>query len=1007
MAGEIKKVQFSEGLNVATPADIAFTPDDFSGIMPTTKGGTGVNGAATFPTSGIVATTADITAAFEGKKFKDPVLVATTGNITLSGEQTIDGILTSASRVLVKSQATPSQNGVYVSAAGAWARASDANTWDELTSAIVAVEKGTNYADTGWFCVADSGGTLGVTAVVWEQRFGSGAVDLTSGVTGILPVGNGGTGETSEADAYNALSPASALGDLVSHDGSAAAVLAVGTNGQVLVADSGEATGLKWDDVPAPLTTKGDIYIHTATAADRLPVGTDGRVLVANSAVSAGLSWEPAAGGGDTSFQIESIAVNVASMFGGFIILSDGRELATWNGATHGSDITIPLLTLLAAPVDGTAYYLYIDLDSLGAVQTEGLTGRKLYRVNSTNMILSDTAPESINRARYVPLSSVVGEAASTYENTNFTNLSSRRHNNGPLAINPKVYTLSQAVGAVGSASQIKAGHVLTAESFPSAIGATQYSFFNFTSASGLDGNTANAKDLTAVNAPTSTTGIHGISATAAAVAIASSQSFLSSDAYYNVGPSKSFAIGGWFFSSNWTVGSMFLMANHHSGGDLGFGFRVNSSGSLIAGAGNTAGAYDTSFDVAHGFVNNTWHHIALVFDFPNTTLKLYVDGKLTRSGTLANQRTVSGSNSFRVGAAYSAATEFFGGSVEECFFVKDYALTDADIRKLYASKLTHGANVSAANQDWKFLLGSGVQKVPSISPVVDQTSSNTLYADFSDLDAAETVDIALLDMGMTAVAVPAVPPFDQTYTSNPSFPISHGLSEVPSLQVGYKDASGDWHWTTGEGAVKADSTQLKGSIQTYFDAAATHVRIRAVVGASPTGVKEATASAAGIVSAGTQTFGGIKNNASTPAFRVDKNGAATVNFQVGDSPLKISGWSEASANAFDQGGNFASDKFTVPAGAGGVYHFGCHVTFSGAALAADSCTVYIYKNGSAIAIATRIVTTAGDHVQKCDVTLNLSAADYIEFYVGTSSGTNIGYEGNALYTFAYGFKVS
>lgn len=56
---------------------------------------------------------------------KGNVDVATTGNITLTGEQTIDGTLTSASRVLVKNQTDPTENGIYVSAAGAWTRSED------------------------------------------------------------------------------------------------------------------------------------------------------------------------------------------------------------------------------------------------------------------------------------------------------------------------------------------------------------------------------------------------------------------------------------------------------------------------------------------------------------------------------------------------------------------------------------------------------------------------------------------------------------------------------------------------------------------------------------------------------------------------------------------------------------------------------------------------------------------------------------------------------------------
>jgi hypothetical protein len=60
-----------------------------------------------------------------GLRVHGNVAVATTGNITLSGEQTIDGVLTSASRVLVKDQTDPKENGIYLSGAGAWARAED------------------------------------------------------------------------------------------------------------------------------------------------------------------------------------------------------------------------------------------------------------------------------------------------------------------------------------------------------------------------------------------------------------------------------------------------------------------------------------------------------------------------------------------------------------------------------------------------------------------------------------------------------------------------------------------------------------------------------------------------------------------------------------------------------------------------------------------------------------------------------------------------------------------
>ena len=80
--------------------------------------------------------------------YKDSVLVATTGNITLSGEQTIDGVLTSTSRVLVWQQTAPQQNGIFLSDPGLWPRASDADISAEVTSGLlVAVDAGATYAD--------------------------------------------------------------------------------------------------------------------------------------------------------------------------------------------------------------------------------------------------------------------------------------------------------------------------------------------------------------------------------------------------------------------------------------------------------------------------------------------------------------------------------------------------------------------------------------------------------------------------------------------------------------------------------------------------------------------------------------------------------------------------------------------------------------------------------------------------------------------------------------------
>ncbi|WNV09599.1 hypothetical protein [Tardiphaga sp. 709] len=130
------------------------------------------------------ATKQYVDAVAQGLDTKPSVIAATTASITLSAPQTIDGIAVIAGdRVLVKNQSTASQNGIYVVAAGAWTRATDADAWTELPGAFVFVEKGTVNADCGFVCTVDAGGTIGSTNVTFAQFSGAGTYSATGGVT--------------------------------------------------------------------------------------------------------------------------------------------------------------------------------------------------------------------------------------------------------------------------------------------------------------------------------------------------------------------------------------------------------------------------------------------------------------------------------------------------------------------------------------------------------------------------------------------------------------------------------------------------------------------------------------------------------------------------------------------------------------------------------------------------------------------------------------------------------
>lgn len=71
------------------------------------------------------------------------------------------------------------------------------------------------------------------------------AVSLTADVSGTLPIASGGTGQTSASAAITALSPQSTKGDLLAYS-SLPARLPVGSDNQVLIADSSQTVGLRW-----------------------------------------------------------------------------------------------------------------------------------------------------------------------------------------------------------------------------------------------------------------------------------------------------------------------------------------------------------------------------------------------------------------------------------------------------------------------------------------------------------------------------------------------------------------------------------------------------------------------------------------------------------------------------------------------------------------------------------------------------------------------------------------
>lgn len=122
----------------------------------------------------------------EGLAWKDSCRVATQANLNLSSPgATIDGItMASGDRILVRSQTTASENGIYVwnGAAVAATRALDASTFAELEQAVTTVEEGTSAATT--YRQDQINGTLGSSTVNWVT-FGTAAPASSETTAGI------------------------------------------------------------------------------------------------------------------------------------------------------------------------------------------------------------------------------------------------------------------------------------------------------------------------------------------------------------------------------------------------------------------------------------------------------------------------------------------------------------------------------------------------------------------------------------------------------------------------------------------------------------------------------------------------------------------------------------------------------------------------------------------------------------------------------------------------------
>jgi len=104
-------------------------------------------------------------------------------------------------------------------------------------------------------------------------------------------------------------------------------------NDQTVYNDPAWIGSLAWSKISSapgflvdPLTTKGDIVARTASGSARVAVGSDSQVLTADSSSPSGVSWKTAASGGTPAAPPGSVQFNNQGLFGGSANL-------TWDNA--------------------------------------------------------------------------------------------------------------------------------------------------------------------------------------------------------------------------------------------------------------------------------------------------------------------------------------------------------------------------------------------------------------------------------------------------------------------------------------------------------------------------------------------------------------------------------------------------------------------------------------------------------------------------------------------------
>ena len=283
---DASKAVFSDGSSKLVSRDTIGTGDVVLASGPTISnlnaGGTKITNLLTPSADTDAATKLYVDNVAQGLDVHASVRVATTdpGTLATSFENgdTIDGVaIQSTWRILIKDQADPKENGIYiVNASGAPSRASDFAIGALAAGAFVFVEQGTANADSGWVCTTNQPTDVVNTNDLAFAQFSSGAILGGAGLTR--------TGNTLDVDA-NQTGVITTLGTItISEITTLTTDLSVANGGTG--ASSFTAGQLLYGDTANPIATSSSLTFasNTLTSPKLLLNGGPDQLTVSNSA---------------------------------------------------------------------------------------------------------------------------------------------------------------------------------------------------------------------------------------------------------------------------------------------------------------------------------------------------------------------------------------------------------------------------------------------------------------------------------------------------------------------------------------------------------------------------------------------------------------------------------------------------------------------------------------------------------------------------------------------------